>query len=60
MTSPRPAFQECTGSFHDDVPAPMGVSFDLQSTDGLTALTRIGHLGTLSTILQYFTHNETQ
>ena len=52
MTSPGPAFQECT--------APKAVSSDLRSTDGLTVLARIEirtcHLGTLSTILQHFTH----
>ena len=41
MTSPGPAFKECTGSCHDNVPAPNGVSSDLQSTDGLTVLPRI-------------------
>ena len=58
MTSPGPAFQEYTGSYHDNVPTPKEVSSDLRSTDGLT----IGqdrdscHIGTLSTILQHFTH----
>ena len=41
MTSPGPAFQECTGSCHENVPAPKAVSSDLQSTDGLTVLARI-------------------
>ena len=41
MTSPGPAFQECTGSCHENVPAPKMVSSDLQSTDGLTVLVRI-------------------
>ena len=41
MTSPGPAFQECTGSCHENVPALMLVSSDLRSTDGLTVLARI-------------------
>ena len=36
MTSPGPAFQKCTGSCHENLPSPKGVSFDLQSSDGLT------------------------
>ena len=41
MTSPGPAFQECTESYHENVPAPKAVSSDLQLTDGLTVLVRI-------------------
>ena len=41
MTSPGPAFQECAGSCHENVPAPKVVSSDLQSIDGLTVLARI-------------------
>ena len=41
MTSPGPAFQECTGSCHENVPAPKAVLSDLQLTDGLTVLARI-------------------
>ena len=41
MTSPGPAFQECTGSYHENVPTPKAVSSDLRSTDGLTVLARI-------------------
>ena len=41
MTSPRPAFQECTGSCHENVPAPKAVSSNLRWTDGLTLLARI-------------------
>ena len=41
MTSPGPAFQERTGSCHENVPAPKLVSSDLRSTDGLTVLARI-------------------
>ena len=41
MTSPGPAFQECTGSCHENVPALKAVSSDLRSTDGLTVLARI-------------------
>ena len=41
MSLPGPAFQECTGSCHDNVPAPKAVSSDLRSTDGLTVLARI-------------------
>ena len=29
ITSPGPAFQECTGSYHENVPAPKAVSSDL-------------------------------
>ena len=39
MTSPGPAFQECTGSCLENVPAQKAVSSDL--LDGLTELTRI-------------------
>ena len=39
MTSQGPAFQECTGSCHENVPAPKAVSSDLRSSeDGLTVL----------------------
>ena len=38
MTSPGPAFQERTGSCHENVSAPKAVSSDLRSTDGLTVL----------------------
>ena len=38
---PGPAFQECTGSCHENVPALKAVSSDLRSTDGLTVLARI-------------------
>ena len=41
MTSPGPAFQECTGSCHENVPNPKAVSSDLQYTVGLTVLARI-------------------
>ena len=43
MTSPGPAVQECTGSCHENVPAPKVVSSDLPSTDGLTVLAWIEH-----------------
>ena len=56
MSSPRPAFQECTGSCHENVSALKAVSSDLRSTDGLTVMASKYHLGRLSTILQYFTH----
>ena len=36
MTSPGPALQECTGSCHENVPAPKVVSSDLRSPDSLT------------------------
>ena len=39
--SPGPAFQECTGSWHENVPALKVVSSDVWSTDGLTVLARI-------------------
>ena len=61
---PGPAFQECTGSCHKNVPTLKVVSSDLRSTDGLTVLARIEIVAilvsTLSTILQHFTHNEIQ
>ena len=41
MTSPGPAFQEYTGSCHENVPASKAVSSNLWSTDGLTVLGRI-------------------
>ena len=41
MTSPGPAFQDCTRSCHENVPAPKAVSSDLRSADGLTVLARI-------------------
>ena len=41
MTSPGPAFQECNGSCHENVPAPQAVPSNLRSTDGLTVLARI-------------------
>ena len=41
MTSPGTAFQECTGSCHENVSAPKGESSDLRLTDGLTVLARI-------------------
>jgi hypothetical protein len=60
MASPGPAFQECTGSCNENDTALKAVSSDLQLTDGLTVDRDSRHLGTLSTILQHFTHNETQ
>ena len=64
MTSPGPAFQECTGSCHENVPAPKMVSSDLQLTDGLTVLAQIEIVAILVyyqwDILQHFTHNEIQ
>ena len=41
MTSPGPAFQECTGSCLENGPAPKAVSSNLQLTDGPTVLVRI-------------------
>ena len=41
MTSPGPAFQECNGSCHENVPAPKAVSSVLRSTNGLTVLAKI-------------------
>ena len=40
MTSPGPAFQQCTGSCHENFPNPKAVSSDLRWTDGLTVLAR--------------------
>ena len=61
---PGPAFQECTGSCHENVPAPKVVSSNLQLTDSLTVLAWIEIVAILvyilSTILQHFRHNETQ
>ena len=42
LTSTGPTFQECTGSCHDNIPAPKAVSSNLRLTDGLTGLVRIG------------------
>ena len=41
MTSPGPAFRECTGSCHENVLAPRAVSSNLRSTDGLSVLARV-------------------
>ena len=41
MISPGAAFKECTGSCHENVPAPKVVSSNLRSADGLTVLARI-------------------
>ena len=52
MTLPGPASQECTGPCHENVPS-------LWLTDGRIVLAQDRdscHLGTLSTILQHFTH----
>ena len=61
MTSLGPAFQECTGSCHVNVPSPNAVSsqsaFDRWS-DCIGRDRDSHHFGTLSTILQQFTHNE--
>ena len=61
MTLPGPAFQEYTGSCHENIPVPKAVSSDLRSTDGLTVSARVEIVatGTLSTILHHSTHNET-
>ena len=64
MTSPGPAFQECTGSCHENVPAPKAVSSDLRSADGLTVLARIEIVAILVHYQPSYntshTHNETQ
>ena len=39
MTSPGPAFQECTGSYHENVHALKPVSSELRSTGGMTVMT---------------------
>ena len=51
MTSPGPAFQECTGSYHENVPAPEAVSAIDRWSDFIG---EDRDLGTLSTILQHF------
>ena len=58
MTSPGPAFRECTGSYNENVHALEAVSSsminwcsDCIGLDGDSC-----HLGTLSTILKHFTH----
>ena len=64
MTSPGPAFQECTGSCHENFLTPKGVSSEggiIQSaidrwSDCIGQDRDSHHLGTLSTILQHFTH----
>ena len=38
MTLPGPAFQEYTGSCHENVPAPEAVSSNLRWTDGLDCI----------------------
>ena len=53
--STGPAFQEFTGSCHENDTAPKAVSSDLQSTNGLTVDRDSHYLGTLSTIIQHFT-----
>ena len=64
MTSPGPAFQECTRSCHENVPAQKAVSSNLGSTDGPIALAWIEIVAILvhyqPSILQHFKHNETQ
>ena len=52
MTPPGPAFQECTGSCHENVSALKVASSDLRLTKGLTELARIE----IVTILQHFIH----
>ena len=59
MTAPGPAFQECTGSCLENVPAPKVVSSNLGLTDGLTVLARIEIVTILvhyQTTLLHFTH----
>ena len=57
MTSPGPAFQECAGSYHENVPVPKAVSSYQGSTDGLTVLARIEIVAILvSTIPQHYKH----
>ena len=56
MTSPGPAFQECTWSCHENVPAPKVVSSNLRLTDGLTVLAWIE----IVAILQHPTTLHTQ
>jgi hypothetical protein len=63
MTLPEPASQECTGSCHVNVLAQKGVSSQfaiVRWSDCIVQDRDSCHLGTLSTILQHFTHNETQ
>ena len=52
MTSPRPAFQACTGSCHEKVPEPKGGI--IQSAIDCIGPDRDScHLGALSTILPH-------
>ena len=60
MTSPGPAFQECTGPCHENVPAPKVVSSDLRSTDGLTVLLVRIEIVAINHPTTLHTHNETQ
>ena len=60
MTSPGPAFQECTRSCHENVPAPKAVSSDLQSTDGLTVLARIEIVAILIHYQPFYITSHTQ
>ena len=61
MTSSGPAFKECTGSCHVNVPALKAVSSQSainRQSDCMGPDRDSRHLGTLSTILQHITHNE--
>ena len=60
MHSPGPAFQECTGSCYDNDPGPKAVSsvcdVDRWSDCIGYRIEIVCIIGTLSTILQHFTH----
>ena len=56
MASPGSAFQECTGSCHENVPTPKAVSFDLGSTNGMNVLAKIEIVAIL-VHYQHFIHN---
>jgi hypothetical protein len=61
MTSPGPAFQECTGSCHVNVPAPKAVpsqSVIDRWSDFIGQDRDSCHLGKLSTILQHTLHTQ--
>ena len=54
MTSLGPAFQECNGSCHENVPNPKAVSSNLPSTDGLTVFARIEVVAILVRVLVHY------
>ena len=64
MTSPGPAFMECTRSCHENLTAPKAVSSSLGSADGLSVLSKIEIVAILVHYINHPTalhaHSETQ